>query len=344
MIGAVIHGAEPLDSGIFQEIIASIEDVGRLIMAGTTGATAVVDCGLQTRVEMLTHNLVSSAVRELSESHDLVLIINQGKTLEGSLRFASVIKSRSCPCDVPVIMMDAGFHCVLNPGMEEVWYPMVQRFCPVKREVPDCQDSDVRTLHGVIPGENVWVDGNVIGRACKSNPRIWRDDNGVLCFDGIEIRQSAFEHVKDFDHRAAKIRSGKVRRTNARPFSIPNGVGDQIILVDHDAEDCLRSREGVHLAVTIGDDTSRIAGALLYRFSIPVFGIIDGDEDGICDEEVFFPGSVLFTVRPGFDDVVGRILKNELFDGGRYVSGCTRFVEDAVRKAVSPYIISEKRH
>ena len=344
MIGAVIHGAEPLDSGIFQEILSSIDDVGRIIMAGTTGAASVIDAGLEGRVEILTHNLVSSAVRELSESHELVLIVNQGKTLEGSLRFASIIKHRSCPCGIPVIMMDDGFHCVLTPGDESVWKPIIQRFCPNEEKVPDYQDSDTRVLHGVIPGENIWIDGNVIGRATKSNPSICKDEDGVLCFSGIDIRQSAFEHVKDFDINTAKIRSGKVRRTSGKPAFVPNGVGDKVILVDHDAEECLRTRKGVHLAVTIGDDTTRIAGSLLYRFSIPIIGVIDGDEDGICDESILFPGSVLFTVRPGFDDVVGRLLKDGLFDGNISIPSDFRSVEEAVRKAVTPFLIAENRH
>ncbi len=344
MIGAVIHGAEPLDSGMFQEIISSADDVGRILMAGTTGAAAVVDAGLEGRIEILTHRLVSSAVRELSEDHELILIVNQGKTLEGSLRFASVVRHRSCPSDSAVIMLDDGFHCVLNPGAEQIWRPIAERFCPERMPVPDYQESEVRVLHGVLPGESVWVNGNVIGVALNENPRIWRNPEGGLEFDGIEIRRSALAHAGDFDHLAAKIRSGKVRRTSSIPVSLPRQGGSRAIFIDHQAERALDDCDDVCIAVTVGDDTTCIAAGLLYRFSIPVVGIVDGDVDGICDEELTFPGSFIIEVEAGKDDVVGERVKELLFSGGHVLEEVdSKSMIEMVRDIASCYKVDERR-
>ncbi len=344
MIGIVIHGAEPLDSGTFQEIASHLDGVGRIIMAGTTGAIAAIDAGLEGSVEMLGHKLVSSAVKELSDEHDLILIINQGKTLEGSLRFASVVRHRSCPIDSAVVMLDDGFHSVLSPGSESIWMPIAEMFCPERKEVPDYRDTEARVLHGVIPGESIWVNGNVIGVALSENPRIWRNPEGGLEFEGIEIRESALAHAGDFDHQAAKIRSGKVRRTRSTPVSLPRKGGSRAILIDHQAERALDDCEDVCIAVTVGDDTTCIAAGLLYRFSIPVVGIVDGDVDGICDEELTFPGSVIIEVEPGKDDLVGGKVKELLFSGGSALEGADPDeIIKMVRYIASCHTVNEKR-
>lgn len=345
MIGLVIHGPEPLDSGFFQDVIKMLDYEVVAYMAGTTGATAVIDAGLEETVKILKFPNISSAVKTLSGNCDLVLVINLGKTQEGSLRLASIVKKRISPSRVPVIMFDQGFHCILSPGGDSLWRDVADRFCPKELIVPYHGDETIRTIFGVKPGENIWVNGNVIGKAIKEKPKIWRDVSGDLCFDGIDIRPSAYSHVKDFDHINAKIRSGKIRRTKAEPRSLSARMGDNVILVDHDAEECLRAREGAHLAVTVGDDTTRIAGSLLYRFSIPVIGIIDGDEDGICDEQLLFPGSMVFVVRPGCDDFVGQALKESLFDGGTTIAEKdVQSVIESVREAVSPYLVTERVH
>jgi hypothetical protein len=73
------------------------------------------------------------------------------------------------------------------------------------------------------------------------------------------------------------------------------------------------------LVITVGDDTSRIAGNLLFRFGVPVVAITDGDEDGICAESMLSPGSIIIRVRPGTDDLVGSEVRGKLFEGRKWI-------------------------
>ena len=91
------------------------------------------------------------------------------------------------------------------------------------------------------------------------------------------------------------------------------GCGDEVVLIDHNAETALHRCAKAKLAVTVGDDTTRVAGSLLYRLSVPVIGITDGDEDGICTESLFAPGSIMIRLHPSNDDVVGRMVRKEIF-------------------------------
>ncbi len=73
-------------------------------------------------------------------------------------------------------------------------------------------------------------------------------------------------------------------------------------------------------AVTVGDDTTAIAGDILYRFGVPIIGITDGDFDGLSHNTKIYPGSTILRLRSGHDDIVGRRISEELFGGKNAVT------------------------
>ncbi len=73
--------------------------------------------------------------------------------------------------------------------------------------------------------------------------------------------------------------------------------------------------EGACIVVTVGDDTTAIAGDILSRMGIPIIGIIDGDLDGISQRTVVPKGSMIIRLEHGYDDKVGRRIKDEIFHG-----------------------------
>jgi hypothetical protein len=87
-------------------------------------------------------------------------------------------------------------------------------------------------------------------------------------------------------------------------------------LVDHSAERAVMTCRDAAYVVTVGDDTSRSAASLLYRFGVRVLAITDGDEDGICRDEMAAAGSIEFRMIPGTDDVVGAEVREKVFCGG----------------------------
>lgn len=64
-------------------------------------------------------------------------------------------------------------------------------------------------------------------------------------------------------------------------------------------------------AVTVGDDTTAIAGDILSRFGVPVIGITDGDSDGLLPEARYAKGSLILKVVK--DDHFGRKVFEEIF-------------------------------
>jgi hypothetical protein len=168
----------------------------------------------------------------------------------------------------------------------------------------------------VVPGENIWINGNVVGRATSSQVTV-RLVCGSLVFDNVAVKEHGLQKVKVDDLARAVIRTGSVRRTHSQLREVPPPTGDRLILIDHRAEDAIFRARGARAAVTVGDDTTRISRSLLARLGVPVIGIVDGDEDGICADDASAPGSAAILLRPGNDDQLGDVVRRTIFDGGQ---------------------------
>jgi hypothetical protein len=116
-------------------------------------------------------------------------------------------------------------------------------------------------------------------------------------------------------------------------------------LIDHCAEESLFRCRDAAFVVTVGDDTSKIASALLFRLGVPVIAITDGDEDGISSEELLYPGSYLFRLAPGNDDLVGAEIAREHFQEGHRIKAKMKIEEmaDLVRAACGKKLLWERR-
>jgi len=79
---------------------------------------------------------------------------------------------------------------------------------------------------------------------------------------------------------------------------------------------------GRFVAVLSGKEgEGRCEGAVLidHWLGIPIIGIVDGDLDRLAASMVMLPGSVVIQVLPGHDDLVGRQVKAEIFQGERRI-------------------------
>jgi hypothetical protein len=181
---------------------------------------------------------------------------------------------------------------------------------PAIEEVED----DRRVLHDIRPGENIWINGTVIGKATSSEVVVYLKD-GQLHFENVKVKAHGLEKVKIRDLRKAIIRSGSVRRTSSTARPASPSQGSRVILIDHRAEDSIFRARGARAAVTVGDDTTRIATSLLARLGVPVIGIVDGDEDVICLDNSAAEGSTTLVLYPGNDDQLGDRVRKEIFNG-----------------------------
>jgi hypothetical protein len=140
--------------------------------------------------------------------------------------------------------------------------------------------------------------------------------DGDLAFENVLVKEHGLQKVKVDDLARAIIRSGSVRRTRSALRGSGQALGEKLVLVDHRAEDSIFRARGARAAVTVGDDTTRVSRSLLARLGVPVIGIVDGDEDGICVDDAAAPGSATIHLRPGNDDQLGEMVRRTIFGGG----------------------------
>jgi|ADurb_Met_02_Slu_FD_contig_51_695765_length_1854_multi_4_in_0_out_0_3 hypothetical protein len=322
-IGVIVHGPEVIDSGMAVRVMGVLEKRAEVhaTLGGAMGAAAIIDAGLEGRISIVPRQLVSDAIRAMDGSFDAVAVLNWSKSRESGLGFAAIVFSRVANTTVPIIHLDRDFYVEWRPsvpellraaaedlGLEEVPFP-----------APERRVDGVRSVHGVIPGENIWINGNVVGRATSRDVRV-RLRDGELTLDNVRIKEHGLQKVKVDDLSRAVIRTGSVRRTRSELRRVPPATGERLILIDHRAEDAIFRAKGARAAITVGDDTTRISRSLLARLGVPVIGIIDGDEDGICLDDASAPGSAAILLKPGNDDQLGEEVRRTIFGGGQEIT------------------------
>ncbi len=321
IIGLVVHGPEVIDSGMTLKILDYLQDLGQVHaeLGGTMGAIAVIDAGLGDRIKIKPGQLVSNAIQELDQTCDVIILLNSAKSRCSGAAFGNEIISKIPLLAHPLIQVDNGFYIVWNGIADKLTCDLVsmlglEMIPPSKNDVRT-DDPNIRTIAGVSPGENVWVNGSVIGIATSEKPKIIKRD-GKIELEGIEPKDHGLHHLgTNIDLSKATVRSGSIRRTESIPRILSFHDGERLILVDHDAEGVISKVAGTRMAVTIGDDTTRIAMSVLARYGIPAVGVIDGDEDGICNDHAFAPDSLLIRVKSGTDDIVGASIRRIIFHG-----------------------------
>ncbi|WP_406661272.1 DUF2117 domain-containing protein [Methanolobus sp. ZRKC3] len=197
----------------------------------------------------------------------------------------------------------------------------------------------IRKVYGVHPGEKILVNGIIVGFSNSEDIQIVTEDGFITDIKGAEIKQHGLEKLHAYEDRIpiditkCWVKSGPLRSND---FSVRSNSGHQpeikpftenskpaldmdssqqirVAIIDHEAERTFEIIEDAQVVVTVGDDTTEIAGDILYRLNIPIIGITDGDRDGFSHRTHIYPGSMVFRVMSGHDDIVGRKIKEELF-------------------------------
>ncbi|MEM2097785.1 MAG: DUF2117 domain-containing protein [Methanothrix sp.] len=324
-IGVVIHGPEVVDTGFAHQALEWLEGHGDVVavLGGTMGRVAIIDAGLEGRVDISRRRSPSQSVQDLQHS-DLTVLMNHAKSRETGLVFGSIVASRARPTN-PLIQVDSGgrFVAALANSSErsnaiaeglashfgfEILDALMQ-YDDLRQE----GDVIVRRMWGVLPGESISVNGTVIGTATDTHVEIMEQDGRIVGARGIKLKMHGLEKLPYVDLRSAILRSGSVRRTagmlKPRLCSLRTGRNGRFAIIDHAAEDAFELASDASFVITIGDDTTAIAGDVLSRLGIPVLGIVDGDPDGICNGLVMPERSVIVRVREGNDDIVGKAIK-----------------------------------
>ncbi len=347
-LGAVIHGPEVIDSGEALKLISYLQKFGgvKAVLGGTMGRVAVIDSGLEDTIAVSPKRRPSESLKDLQPSSDILVLVNQAKTRETGLAFGSVV-AENAGIIKPLLQIDFGgkFVAVLAGAegniAEEISYDL--GFDQIKwaefqysRAGNIVHEGNVtkRRLTGVLPGELITVNGIVIAKAIDRSIEIEESSGRIVKVAGAEMKLHGVQKLPQLDLESAIVRSGNIRRTEAKPRNSPGGKGSFAVLINHNAEDAFEISRDACIAVTVGDDTTAIAGDILSRLGMPIIGITDGDLDGlsqgiagisdgdsmdiaanIVERVAIQKGSILIRVQAGFDDVIGAQVQEQIFKG-----------------------------
>lgn len=333
-IGVVIHGPVVIDSGRAVKLLSLLSGIGsvKAVLAGTMGRAAVIDASLEDVIDISSNHKPSESIREISSSCDVVLLVNEGKSIESGVTFGRMVYSKLGDIHVPLFQIeygDAGTvgkpQCTIIPWTL-AHHPLLDQLrdllqATILHPQPDngtfSVDGDIirRRVSDVRPGEYVTVDGVVIGKALSFDIEVVSEAGRIIELKGGELKTHGVEKLETVDLISAIIRSGSIRPGIFLPRVLEHSSTGRAVIINHCAEDTFEIAGNADLAVVIGDDTTAIAGDLLSRLGIPIIGIIDGDRDGLVEHTQVPRGSVIIRVSAGNDDVVGLRVQDKVFYG-----------------------------
>jgi hypothetical protein len=307
----VVHGPELFD----QRDAAWLMDVlspRRVVVAGVMARTAAEESGL--RVEFN----AQPPSRVLRALDDPVFLVNRGKTPKTGELFGNIVASRLG--DTGLVHIECSSRTVYcwNGGDEELARLLSYLTGFGKKSFISTvhRQRNVREIRGCIPGEAVYVNGIVIGRATE-DVVVLKSGGGIVepC-SGLEPKPHGLEKLslnQSIDISTAWCKSGSIRSASPQTNGKAPGSG-RILVIDHCGHEIYaRMPEDCCGVLAIGDDTTAVSGHICAHRGIPVLGIVDGDRDTIVPS-VFASGSVVAEVLGERDDDVGKEIAGKVPD------------------------------
>lgn len=409
-IGVVVHGPGIVDSGWALEIINLLSKLGnvRCRLGGTMGRTAIIDAGLEDKVDISLKLLPSESLNIFnSENVDVIFLLDYGKSSETGHTFGfkvlnhyfkkisddTYLATNHRPLfdsRIPVFQIERpgeedgsiiSWNVALNRKIAafrekgstefEDTYPDVippdillnelsrilnlnivdaediadTYFSEIAKEaeealvenyfskVEDKESYKYRKIHGVSIGDNIFINGHVVGKANSNNLVLIAKDKFLVEILGGSIKEHGVEKLGKIDLDNVIVKTGLLRVSDkVKPRileessnflkdecdSIDEDSTDEydylkVGFVNHVAYDVYRFKN-CDLVVTIGDDTTLVSSDILYRLNIPVIGITDGDLDKVVEKGFVNENSIICEVAPGLDDIVGEEIYRNIFN------------------------------
>ena len=213
----------------------------------------------------------------------------------------------------------------------------IQRIIHSYSNYDESKNYTYRKIHGASPDENIFLNGIVVGYARSEEVIIIAEDGLIIDILGGEIKDHGVEKLGPVNLKNVIVKTGLLRKSedvtprilekekvyveDSERNLYSNGVSDddssfRVGFVDHAAYDIYRFKD-FDLVITIGDDTTLVASDILYRFNIPIIGITDGDLDKVVEKGFVNEKSSIIEVAPGFDDIVGHNILDEIFESNQ---------------------------
>jgi hypothetical protein len=304
----VVHGPEAFDQGDVA-LLLGILAPGKTVVAGVMARTAAEESGLPVIID----GDVPSAV--IGRTEGRVFLVNRGKTPESGRILGEMVASR-LPPGRPLLQLECSSRTVYlwnggDPDREFARLLAGETGFSLEEVSPGPKEAGgERRIRGCIPGEAVLVEGIVIGTATAGEAVLRWEGGRIEAVSGLRPKPHGLEKLARLGALAlsrAWCKSGPVRRAPPRRGGSAPAAG-RIAVIDHCGHDLYRTlTPGTCGVLAIGDDTTAVCGHICAHLGIPVFGVVDGDLDGLLAAD-FAPGSVVVEVLGGRDDEAGEEL------------------------------------
>ena len=298
----VLHGPEIFDAGDVPFLRDRLRP-NRIIVAGVMARTAAEESGIPCEFISLPPSMV---IRELKGT---VLLANHGKTPESGRIFGEIIASRLHPDSLCQLEASSKTFYIWNGGEDDTISVIAGKTGYALRLVTTGkQDGGTqRTIRGCRPGEPVYVNGIVIGTATRPDVVVRSVSGRLEPVAGLLPKDHGLEKLHRFnftDLSGVWCKRGNLRTAGPERAGRRTGPG-HVIFVDHCGHELYRRiTPDTCGIVSIGDDTTAVCGHIASHLGVPVFGVIDGDGDGIVTG-VFAAGSIIACAIDEKDDGIG---------------------------------------
>ena len=363
-LGLLIHGPEVLDEGEAEEAIETLKAAGfevKAALGGISGKTAVIDAGMQHVIDISKDMRPSEVLDDfLKRGIDFIVLVNHAKTEESGFVFGEGVLRNflgrgGAKENLSFLQLEYSSQIIIRwlvkPGAEDIYGKITGVLSKFKEKEPNklearCKEESnlmYREIRGVHPGEKIVVDGVIIGTVSDEERRnssvtlVAKEGKLVKVLGGTLIKHN-LEKLPPLDLEKEMIKTASViRRTKPKRVESggmrETGKKKKIACLFYTVEKLFPKLEttdaAVEVAVTIGDDTTGIAGDILKRFGIRMIGITDGDADGLIAgiesgaleeyEKFLPPDSVILRLKPERDDIIGELVKEAIFKGGEEI-------------------------
>ena len=307
----VVHGPELFDQGDVAWLL-DVLSPKRIVVAGVMARTAAEESGLRVEFNAQPPSRVILAL------DDPVFLANRGKTAKTGELFGNIVASRLGDNGLVHIECSSRTVYCWNSGDEDLagLLSRLTGFGKTSLKSTVHRQENVREIRGCIPGEAVYVNGMVIGRATE-DVVVLRSRGGMVepC-SGLEPKPHGLEKLslnQGIDISTAWCKSGPIRTAAPHTNGKAPGSG-RVLVIDHCGNEIYaRMPEDCCGVLAIGDDTTAVSGHVCAHRGIPVLGIVDGDRDTIVSS-AFAPGSVVVETLGERDDDVGTEIAGKVPD------------------------------
>jgi hypothetical protein len=320
--------------------MAFLENKGdvRCYAAGTMCRTAIIDNGLENVIDITRCDLPSRTLAAIPCA--VPVMVNNGKSVASGLAFGDIVAGRAKRTTVQVERASENDGVIVlwefeqNESASYLARALAAHFSlPLKCLRPSAGqgDGECHSVRCTCPGEPLFINGAFIGVVEGPEVKAHVKDGRIVRLEGVSTKETGLARLGRLDIREAKFKSGYIRH-KAGPAHMPPvryGKG-KMAVIDHVAFSSLDSiGDDTVCALTVGDDTTEVAGDVLARRGVRIIGITDGDRDGILFGSRKTEGSVVFKVGGTTDDEAGAMLA-KMMSGTDTFEGFVEKVRDGL--------------